>query len=109
MKELRHAPAAPSVEDERMPSGTGPPWSAHNSTARAIHASSEWSADSKPTNNSEEPSVTPAEPASPGSSTRQFVGKSPDCETARHASTAASKDGKRTLAVARCTGRSCTR
>ena len=32
-------PAAPSVDDDLMPSCT-PPWSAQHSTARAIHASS---------------------------------------------------------------------
>src|SRR5205085_7798022 len=34
-KEPRHAPAAPSDEDVRTPSGRVPPWSATSSTARA--------------------------------------------------------------------------
>jgi hypothetical protein len=53
--------------------------------------------------------VTPAEVASPGSRTRQLVGKSPDWLTARQASAAASRVGKRADAEAFHRTRSCTR
>src|SRR5438067_9994411 len=109
MNDDRHAPAAPSSDDERTPSGTVPPWSVQHSRARAIHASTGWSADSKPTSRSDDPSVTPALLDSPASRRRQFEGKRPACDTARAASTPSVKLAKRTLADALNFGRSCTR
>src|SRR3954447_16137831 len=100
MKLLRQAPAVPSVDELRTPSGTVPPWSATSSTARAAHASTGWSADSKPRSSTEEPSVTPADVASPPSRTRQLVGNSPLWLTARQASAAASRVAKRAEADA---------
>src|SRR5437660_777003 len=80
--EFFHAPTAPSDDDDDdeeedvcTPSGTLPPKSEHSSTARAIHASTRWSADSKPSTSNAAPSETPADNmASPGSSSRQLVG-----------------------------------
>ena len=116
MKALRHAPAAPSrvapasLRVRNASSGTRPPWSRQSSTARAIQASSAWSADSKPSTRIDSPPVAPAEvEASPGSSRRQFAGSSPDWLKLRTAATAAAKSAKRTLAFARRVGRSCRR
>src|SRR5262245_51061976 len=61
MNEPRHVPAAPSVCDDFTPSGMVPPWSMQISTALAIHASTGWSADSKPSTNKALPSATPAD------------------------------------------------
>src|SRR5437667_2239573 len=73
-----HAPTAPSFDelsDVCTPSGTVPPRSAQHSTARAIQASTGWSADSNPSTSNADPSPTPAEIiASPGSRSRQLVG-----------------------------------
>src|SRR5207249_2205143 len=55
--------------------GTRPPCAAASATARAIHASSSWSADSKATSRTaSSPEPAPAVAASPGSRRRQLAG-----------------------------------
>ena len=111
MNELRQAPAPPSrvapasVRVRIASSGSSPPWSRTSSAARRIHGSRSWSADSKPSTSSASSPEPPAEvAASPGSSSRQFAGSSPDCDSARTARTPSAKLAKRTLALARRVG-----
>src|ERR1035437_3930663 len=66
-----------------------PPCSAQHSSARFIHASSGWSADSNAsTSTASSPLPAPELKASPSSRTRQFAGYSPACEIWRVASAA---------------------
>ena len=55
------------------------------------------------------PSPTPDMAASPGSSSRQFAGCSPDCAIARVAASASPNDANVTEADRRNDGRSCSR
>ena len=100
-KASRQAPAAPARAVAET-SGTSPPHSRQISAARAIQASTGWSADSKVTIKTAcVPSPLPLSSASLASSSRQLAGQSPDWATPRAACQAPSNDAKATAAEAR--------
>ena len=87
-----------------------PPWARATSSASFIGSSTGWWADSKPRTSSALPAgPAPVVSASVGSSRRQLVGKSADCESSRTASAPASNEANETPQLSLCSGRSCTR
>ena len=83
-----------------------PPWSAHSSSARSSHGDERVVGRLEAQHEQRRRRcAAPVSAASPGSSSRQFDGYSPDCDSARTASAPCVKSAKRTLADTLNSGR----